>query len=170
MSSRIGTRKMKTYKITLKVEFVHTYEKQEADEETGEGVAEPCGRPNCSCDQEEPLSFAEVDKFMCEPYCGRPRYHWYATSIMNATISDVSYMSGTLTFRVESDKSVEEIEEWIAERDYYQCFMEGFPGNEGLVPTRHRYGYMPMCTLALDYTHEQLGYMACRHSAKVEAQ
>jgi hypothetical protein len=159
---------MPDYRITLKVVFEYTYEKEEADEELGDGIAQPCDDESCLCDgNEAPLTPAEVDTFMCETYCGQPRYHWYATMLMNMTIRDVTYDAGTLSFTVTSDMSAKKLKRFIVERDFYQCFFEGSPGNEGLVPTRHQYGYTPLCTLRLEHDYGQLGYIECRNSETV---
>lgn len=165
---------MPIHAITLKVVFKYTYEKEEVDEDLGEGVAEPCNLEHCKCDgTEEPLNAQEVDEFMCARYCGKSRYYWYATSLMGKTISDVSYDRGTLTFRVSSDLDAESLKDWILGRDFYDCFFEGCPGNEALVPTRHRYSYTTLSSfldgseMDVEYADKQLGYIECRNAETI---
>ncbi len=90
------------YKVTLKVSFVYTYEREyygDADDGGSEGGAsegygtedyipdgtpEPCDDDACSCNGDEyPLEPAEVDAFMKEQmYADKPRYYYFASSVM----------------------------------------------------------------------------------------
>lgn len=192
------------YKITLKVSFVYTYTREyygeEGDDDDGgseggsegygtedyiaDGTPVPCDDDACSCNGDEyPLEPAEVDTFMKATYLAKPRYHWYASSVMSAIdkystarpkdvpqIENVAYEDGgkitmTYNYGVKMNKKPmkpSRMEYIFEETDFVQLLYEGSPGNEAIIPTKHKYTYTPMSSFKTESDYTELGRISCR--------
>ena len=152
---------MPKYSLTFRVEYDHTYEPEEIydyDEGPADGTAEPCDDGSCSCNRfEAPLTVDEMDAFMRSDYCGRPRYYWYISMVLEyGSVSDATYENGgVIRCTIECDLSAKKLARKFAE--YREVFYDAGPDSESVVPTRHKYYYTPLCTFIQESAYSELG-------------
>ncbi len=155
-----------------------------AEDYIADGTPEPCDDDACSCNGDEyPLESADVDAFMKASYCEKPRYHLFASSVMSEIdkystnrpkdtpqIENVAYEDGgkitfTYNFGVKANKKPmkpSRMDYIFSEADFVQLLYEGMPGNEAIVPTKHKYSYSTMTNFEIKFAVSELGRISCR--------
>lgn len=147
-----------------------------------DGTPEKCDDDACSCSGDEyPLEPEEYDAFMKAPYCGKQRYHWFIMSVMSKfeqtkdsigvePVQDIIYAPGgkiTFTFYYKArigrkPPSTERLKQHLMDRCFENEFYEGCPGNEAIVPTKHKYAYTVGLSLDTKYDEVERGHIDCR--------
>jgi hypothetical protein len=109
--------------------------------------------------KEPDLTIEEINEFMKEEYCGKPRYYWYASTMTNFIyqknqdhtnfLSEMEYKDETakLSFVVNiNGKNVKSrVKDLIQnlhefhEKAFVDSLFDGMPGNELIVPSRKSY-------------------------------
>jgi hypothetical protein len=155
-----------------------------AEDYIADGTPEKCDDDACSCSGDEyPLEPADVDTFMKASYCEKARYHWFAASVMSEIdrhstnrpkevpqIENVAYEDGgkitfIYNFGVKANKKPmkpSRMDYIFSEADFVQLLYEGLPGNEAIVPTKHKYAYSTMTNFETKFAVSELGRISCR--------
>ena len=155
-----------------------------AEDYIPDGTPKPCDDDACSCNGDEyPLEPADVDAFMKAPYSEKTRYHWFAASVMSEIdrrstnrpkevpqIENVAYEDGgkitfIYNFGVKANKKPmkpSRMNYIFSEADFVQLLYEGLPGNEAIVPTKHKYAYSTISDTTTNFAVSELGRISCR--------
>jgi hypothetical protein len=155
---------------------------EDDDADSPDGKIVPCNDDNCSCSGDElPATRSEVDAFMRANYQGLPRYKLFALAVMtsmietgDAEIADYTYADGgklsfTLNYKClpSAKPTAEQIADDIIGSSFEDTLYEGAPGNEAIVPTKHKYGVVGGFTGDVFDTYHVLGYIDCREASQV---
>lgn len=147
-----------------------------------DGTPEKCNDDACSCSGDEyPPEPDEYDAFMKAPYCGKQRYDWFTISVMGKfeqtkesigvePVQDITYTDGgkiTFTFYYKArlgrkPPSAERLKQHLLDRCFENEFYEGCPGNEAIMPTKHKYSYTVGLSFDTKYTELERGRIDCR--------
>lgn len=155
---------------------------EDAYSDSPDGQIVPCNDDSCSCSGDElPATLGEVDAFMRANYQGVPRYRKFALAVMtsmietgDAEIADYTYADGgKLSFTVNykcllsAKPTSEQIADDIIGSSFEDSLYEGAPGNEAIVPTKHKYGVVGGFTGDVFNTYHVRGYIDCREALQV---